>query len=234
VSKTVAELATETDAGMIVMGCQRRRPLAALFGTTAERVVSLAARPALIVNAKGTLRYDKLVIAADPADIVMHLVHLADRWRLLDVPKISIVHPFRPMGPLFAERHETLMAHRHMERWKGATRTRLLEGLGAAGFDPSRFDVRIEEAYPCSVVRRVLRGAGFALLVLGSTTQVFGRAIRPSLANDALLTLDCDILLNATNARAYRYDGRTFVSDRVGDRDTPLAVPATKLTGIGT
>lgn len=52
VSKTVAQLATETDAGMIVMGCQTRRPLAALFGTTAERVVRLAGRPALIVNSK--------------------------------------------------------------------------------------------------------------------------------------------------------------------------------------
>jgi hypothetical protein len=99
VPKTVAQLATETDAGMIVMGCQRRRPLAALFGATAERVVSLAARPALIVNSKGSLRYDKLVIAADPADIVVDLVHLADQWRFLDVREITLVHPFRPIGP---------------------------------------------------------------------------------------------------------------------------------------
>jgi hypothetical protein len=112
------------------------------------------------------------------------------------------------------------MAHRHVERWKGATRTRLLEGLGAAGFDPSRFDVRIEEGYPRSVVRRVLRGSGLALLVLAATTQtVFGRAIKASLANEALLTLDCDILLDATNHRAYRYDGRPFVSARVGGRN---------------
>lgn len=224
VSKTVAQLATETDAGMIVMGCQTRRPLAALFGTTAERVVRLAGRPALIVNSKGSLRYDKLVIAADPADSVVDLVHLADQWRFLDVPEISIVRQFGPIGPLFAERHETLLAHRHVERWKGATSRRLLDGLAAAGFDPSRFDVRIEEGYPRSVVRQVLRGSGSPLLILGAKTQtVFGRAMKASLANDALLSRDCDVLLDATRTRAYRNDGRLFVIARVGGGDTARA-----------
>jgi nucleotide-binding universal stress UspA family protein len=201
-AKTIAEVALETRADLIVMGAQRKRALASLTGTTAERVISSARCPVLIVRSKGTLRYDRVVVAADMNPSFKDVLRFADRWSFLDRAPVSIVHGFESpyQGPLYAEGYDIAAAREHISRWKELARAHLHAKVSAAGLDPCRFDVRVEERRPLRVVRRALRRGTPSLLILGASGHTFmSRLFRGSLANDALLSLDCDVLICGTH-----------------------------------
>ncbi len=197
-AKTIAEVALEKRAELIVMGAPRKRALAALIGTTAERVSAIARCPVLIVKSKGTLRYSRVVVSTDLIASLEELLHFMGRWSFLDLAPVSIVHgvelPFP--GLRHAEGFDLAAARQHVTRWKQSTRAHLLAKVSAAGLDPSRFDVRVEENRPLRVVRRALRYSTPSLLILGRSHHTFmSRLFRGSLANHALLSLDCDVLI---------------------------------------
>jgi nucleotide-binding universal stress UspA family protein len=180
------------------MGAQRKRAFAPLTGTTAERVSARAGCPVLIVRSQGTLRYDRVVVAADLTPRFKDVLRTADRWSFFDRAPVSIVHGFQSpyQGPLFAEGYDLRAARQYIARWKKVARVYLLGIVSAAGLNASRFDLRIEEKRPLRVVRRALRYGASSLLVLGATERnVVSRAFRASLANDALLSLNCDVLI---------------------------------------
>jgi universal stress protein E len=204
VARMVAKVARESGAQLIVMGAQRKRALAPILGTTAERVVALAQCPVLIIRSKGTSSYHRVVIAAELNPSFKEVVRFADQWSFLDAPTLSIVHGFTSpyQGPLYAEGYDVAAARRHIGRWKRFARTHLQDMLGAAGVDGSKFDVRIEERRPLRVVRRALRNGAPSLLILGtSAPNALTRIVRGSLVNDALLSLECDVLICPRNVR---------------------------------
>ena len=197
-AKTIAAVAREVRADLIVLGAQRKRALAALTGTTAERVASSTRSPVLIVRSDGTLRYDRVVVAADLSPALEDVLRVADHWNFLDRASVSIVHGFQSpyQGPRYAEGYDVASARKYIARWKKIARAQLLSKVTAAGLDATRFEMRIEEKRPLRVVRRALRFATPSLLVLGSSGHTFmSRMVRGSLANDALLSLDCDVLM---------------------------------------
>jgi nucleotide-binding universal stress UspA family protein len=201
-AKTIADVALETRADLIVMGSQRKRAFASLTGTTAERVIASTRCPVLIVRSKGTLRYDRVVVAADMGPSFKDVLRFAARWSFLDRAPVSIVHGFQSpyQGPRYAECFDVAAAREHISRWKGLARAHLREKVSAAGLDPSRFDVRVEERRPLRVVRRALRHGTPSLLILGASGHSFmSRLFRGSLANDALLSMDCDVLICGTH-----------------------------------
>jgi nucleotide-binding universal stress UspA family protein len=201
-AKTIADVALETRADLIVMGAQTRRALASLTGTTAERVISGAKCPVLIVRSKAALRYARVVIAADLSPSFKDVLRFADRWSFLDLAPVAIVHGFQSpyQGPLYAEGYDLATARRYIAAWKRSAREHLLAKVSAAGLDPARFDVRVEENRPLRVVRRAVRQGTPSLLVLGTSGHTFmSRLFRGSLANDALLSLDCDVLICGTS-----------------------------------
>jgi nucleotide-binding universal stress UspA family protein len=197
-ARVIAQVARETGAELIVMGAQRKRSLAPLVGTTAERVIALTRCPVLIVRSKGTLRHDKVIVAADLTPSFKEVLRFADRWSFLDSPRVSVVHAFQSpyQGPLYTERYDLAAARRHITRWKRVAREYLLKKLNSAGGRGGRFDLRIEESLPLRLVRREVRRAVSPLLILGTSEHtVLSRAVRGSLASDALLTLECDVLI---------------------------------------
>jgi nucleotide-binding universal stress UspA family protein len=202
-SKMIAAVALETRADLIVMGAQRKRAFASLIGTTAERVTTIAQCPVLIVRSRGTLRYGNVVLAANLDPSFKDLLRFADRWSLLQPAPVSIVHGFQSpyQGPLYAEGYDLAAARRHIAHWRQSTRAHLLAQVSAAGLDASRFDVRVEEHRPLRVVRRALRHGAPSLLILGTSGHTFmSRLFRGSLTNDALLSLDCDVLIYGTSS----------------------------------
>jgi universal stress protein E len=204
-AKTIAQAAFESGAQLIVMGAQRKRPLAPILGTTAERVVALAQRPVLIVRSRGTLRYERVVVAAELKPSFEDMVRFADRWFFLDAPSLSIVHGFASpyRGPLYAEGYDLVAARRQIAEWKGFARRHLLDMLDAAGVEGSRFEIRIEERRPFRLVRHALRHRTASLLILGTSAHnAFTRIVRGSLLNDALLSLECDVLICPPTAGA--------------------------------
>src|ERR1044071_8642208 len=82
-------------ADLIVMGAQSKRAFASLTGTTAERVISTARCPVLIVRSQGTLHYGSVVVAADLSASLEDVLRVADRWSFFDRVPVSIVHGFR-------------------------------------------------------------------------------------------------------------------------------------------
>jgi universal stress protein E len=201
-ARTIAAVALEMQADLVVMGAQRKRALASLTGTTAERVISTAGCPVLIIRSKGTLHYGRVVVAADLSASLEEVLRVADRWSFFDRVPVSIVHGFRSpyQGALYAEGYDVAAARQYIARWKKVTRAHLLAKVNAADLDASRFDLRIEESRPFRVVRRALRYGTPSLLILGTSGHTFvSRMFRGSLANDALLNLDCDVLICGTN-----------------------------------
>jgi universal stress protein E len=196
----IAAVAKETDADVILLGAQRPKALAPLIGTTAERVIALADRPALIVNIPSHLRYDAVVIAAELSDAVVQVVRVASSLKFLDAVNVSMVHGLDfPRGPLsLLDAHA---AKRGLEAWENAAKTRLLRKLDIAGVESSRIGIVLYQARPVQAIRRVIRSIKPELLIVGTKDRsIFKRVLSGSAANDVLGRVRCDILVAAPNA----------------------------------
>jgi nucleotide-binding universal stress UspA family protein len=196
----IAAVAREIDADIVVLGAQRRKALGALIGTTAERIVALASRPALIVNLEARVRYSGVVIAAELSSAFIQVMRVAASMKFLDAGTVSIVHGFEfsHRGPLYADGFDLHAAQRNMEAWERAARARLLLNLDAAGAESSHFRLIFQQARPLRAIQRVIRSVRPELLIVGTKERsIFTRITRSSLANDALRSIDCDILVAA-------------------------------------
>jgi nucleotide-binding universal stress UspA family protein len=196
----IAAVAKQIDADIIVLGAQRRKAPAPLIGTTAERIIALAGRPALIVNLDARVRYGGVVIAAELSDAFIQVVRVAASMKFLDAGRVSIVHGFEfsNRGPLYADGFGLQAAKRNMEAWERAARARLLLNLDAAGVESSRFRLIFQQARPIRAIQRVMRSVRPELLIVGTKERsIFARTTRSSVGNDALRSIDCDILVAA-------------------------------------
>jgi nucleotide-binding universal stress UspA family protein len=201
----IASVAKEIDADIILLGAQRRKPLEPLIGTTAERVIALSGRPALIVNLNPRVRYGAVVIAAELSDTFMRVLRVASSLKFLEAETVSIVHGFESpyRGPLYAEGFDVHAAKRNMEAWEKAARARLLLNLDVAGVESSRFRIIFQQTRPVRAIQRVVRSVQPDLLIVGTKDRsIFNRVVRGSVANDALRTIECDILVAARGREA--------------------------------
>jgi nucleotide-binding universal stress UspA family protein len=203
--ETIAAVARETGADIIVLGAQRRKCRAPLIGMTAERVISLAGRPVLIVNVSPRIRYASVVIAAELSDAFTRVVRIASSLKFLDAEKVSIVHGFEApcRGCLYAEGFDVRAAKRNLEAWERALRARLLSSFDAAGVESSRFRVIFQQARWTRALQRIVRSVQPDLLIVGTKDRsMFNRIVRGSVANDALRDRECDVLVAARQNEA--------------------------------
>lgn len=203
--ETIATVAKETDAHLIVLGSQRRRPLAPLIGTTAERITELAGRPALIAKLDSRWRYRAVLLAAELSDAFIRVVRVAARLGFLNAESVAVVHGFESpyRGPLYAEGFDVRAAKRNIEQWERAAKARLLRRLDAAGVESSRFHLVFQQARPIRAIQRVVRSIQPDLLIVGTRDRsTLSRVMRGSVANDVLRKIDCDILVAAPDFEA--------------------------------
>jgi nucleotide-binding universal stress UspA family protein len=202
---TIAAVAKETKADLIILGSQPRKPLAPLIGLTAERVARLAGCPTLIVNIKPRMRYSAVVIAAEISDAFIRVARLAGSLRLLDAPSVSIVHGFESpyRGPMYSMGFHLHSAKRNIEEWEKAAGKRLRLTLDAAGVESSHFRLCFQQTKPLRAIQREIRRVQPELLIVGTKERaMLNRIVRGSVANDMLRTLECDILVAAPDAEA--------------------------------
>jgi nucleotide-binding universal stress UspA family protein len=202
---TIAAVAKETKADLIILGSQPRKPLAPLIGLTAERVARLAGCPTLIVNIKPRMRYSAVVIAAEISDAFIRVARLAGSLRLLDAPAVSIVHGFESpyRGPMYSMGFHLHSAKRNIEEWEKAAGKRLRLTLDAAGVESSHFRLCFQQTKPLRAIQREIRRVQPELLIVGTKERaMLNRIVRGSVANDMLRTLECDILVAAPDAEA--------------------------------
>ncbi len=198
--QTIARFADETRSDLIILGSQRRRALAPLIGTTAERIIALARRPALIVNLDGSLPYKSIVIAAELSDAFVRIVRVARSLRVLDTASVSVVHGFESpyRGPLYAEGFDLHAAQRNLDEWERAAKKRLLLKLDSAGVESSRFRLVFHQARPIGAIQRIVRSVQPELLIIGTKDRsALNRIMQGSTSNDLLRTIECDLLVAA-------------------------------------
>ena len=202
--QTIARAAEEANADLIILGSQQRKPLAPLVGTTAEKIIALAGRPALIVNLDGSLPYESVVIAAELSDAFVRVVRVARSLRVLESASVSVVHGFESpyRGPLYAEGFDLHAARRNLEEWERAAKRRLLLKLDSAGVESSRFRLVFHQARPVGAIQRIVRSSQPELLVIGTKDRsILNRIMQGSTSNDLLRTIECDLLVAAPEER---------------------------------
>jgi nucleotide-binding universal stress UspA family protein len=195
---TIAAVAKEIDADIVILGSQRRRPLGPLIGATAERIIALAGRPALIVNSNSRVRYGAVVIAAELSDTFTRVVRIASSLKFLEAQSISVVHGFESTyrGPLYAGSFDVRAAQRNLEALERAARARLLTSLDAAGVEGSRFRILFQQTRPMRAIQRIVRSVQPDLLIVGTKDRsMFDRIARGTIATDPLRNMECDVLV---------------------------------------
>jgi len=203
--ETIGIVAKEMDADIIVIGARRRRPLEPLVGMTAERIMRLAGRPALIVNITPRVRYGAVVIAAELTDAFTRVVRIASSLKFLEADSVYVVHgigsPYRTA--VYAGGLDVRSAQRNLEAWQRAARARLLVTFDAAGVESSRFRIVFPQAGPIRAIQRVVRGAEPDLLIVGTQDRsMLDRAVRGSVDNDAVRGIECDVLVASRESEA--------------------------------
>jgi len=196
--ETIAGVAKEVGADIVILGARRRNPIAPLIGTTAERIIALAERPALIVNLNPKVRYGAVVITAELSDEFTRVVRVASSLKFLEAASISVVHGFESpyMGALYAQGFDIQAAQRNLDAWERAARDRLLMNFEGAGVDSSRFRIIFQQTRPIRAVQRVVRSVQPELLIVGTKDRsMFNRMARGSVAYDSLRTIECDVLV---------------------------------------
>jgi len=202
--QTIAKVAKEANADLIILGSQRRRALAPFVGTPAERIIALAGRPALIVNLDADVPYRNVVIAAELSDAFVSVVRVARSLRVLESASVSVVHGFESpyRGPLYAEGFDLHAARRNLEEWERAAKKRLLLKLDSAGVESSRFRLVFHQARPVGAIQRIVRSVRPELLIVGTKDRsILNRFMQVSTTNELLRAIECDLLVAAPDER---------------------------------
>ena len=213
--QTIARVAKETNADLIILGSQRRSALAPLVGTTAERVIALADRPALIVYLDGDVPYRSVVIAAELSDAFVRVVRVARSLGVLESAAVSIVHGFESpyRGPLYAEGFDLHATRRNLDEWERVAKKRLLLKLDSAGVESSRFRLVFHQARPVGAIQRIVRNVQPELLIIGTKDRsILNRIMQGSTTNELLRTIECDLLVAASDERPLRALSQAGVS----------------------
>ncbi len=137
------------------------------------------------------------------------LLALAGPLGFLANGSVTIAHGFESpyRGVQYAEGYDVQAARREIERWRREAQSHFRTHLDRAGVEPARSTIVVREMRPWGVVRRTLKGFSRPLLIIGTSAHTpLSRAVRGSLANDALMSLNCDVLIGARSHAPTPYD----------------------------
>jgi nucleotide-binding universal stress UspA family protein len=198
--------AEAANAALIVMGAHRRQLLRDVFiGTTVERVIRAAAFPVLMVNGEVEGPYRSAAAAVGMSEPCAEAIRTAQRLKLLDEAKVTIAHAFSPPG-------QVMMFYAGLDRgsisaYVASARRRAEAELAAfvstQGFDHRTWSFQVAEGMPSEVLKSVVKARRPDLLIMGTHARAgLARALLGSVAEEALRSLDVDILTVPPTVRA--------------------------------
>lgn len=195
----IIRVAEEEAAELIVMGEHRKRLLLDMFvGTTIERVVRRGRRPVLMVHRPAGQPYRRVLAAIDGSEPSAQALRAALRLGFAQRGEVVVFHAFQQPGkgsPFLADRSAAAMAGRAAASAAQAHGEigRYLDGLGLEGPLP---EIAVAEGAPGEAMRRVADRLSADLAVIGTRGHgAMGRLALGSVAEEALRTLDCDVLV---------------------------------------
>jgi nucleotide-binding universal stress UspA family protein len=206
---TIADVAIEWDADLIVVGPYRRRFGDSFRGTTAERIIRRAERPVLVVNREPAGPYEHVLLAADLSRMSGGIAHVAKELGLLEAARASVVHALQHArgGMLYlagVSESEVGKYHQSLRELAADEIDTLLTG---AGLNSARFSVFSPQISPFRAIEQVADRIGSDLVVVGTSRfPVFKRVFLGSVSNEVLRGIEHDVLLISPVAarRAHR------------------------------
>jgi len=184
----VAELAASLAAEVVVLGPHRPRgPLDALLGATADRIVRLARRPCLLVNAPPA-PLGAVLVPTDFSPVARDALTLAARW-LVATRGPDATEPLRLrllyVGDAAASPSARAATRRLLDEEVARAHDLLagahvrVEGLTSMQHVPEQAIVSAAEAMPADLVVLGTRGSsGVTRLLLGSVANAVIRTLR--------------------------------------------------------
>lgn len=190
----IADYATETGAGLVVVGARGQSPLRRLLlGSTAWRLLRVCRRPVLIVRGEPVAPYGRVLAAVDLFPHSRAVVEWASR--LAADGRLQLLHALEPMDESgLRDQGLDSAAIRQCQDEMRAIAENLMANLSAG--TPGEVASRIEPGYPPTRILESAVAWGADLVVLGRQ----GRGgledfLIGSVSKDVAQEADCDVLL---------------------------------------
>ena len=195
---TIARIADETAADLLVVAAPKVRRLDSIVGTTAERLVRTAKRPVLVVRREMQGSYRSVAIAADFSSTSLPMLRTVVRLGALDSASATIVHAVQPSYEDMLRSvglDESAIDRYHLSAQQGA-RQRLHSMITDAGLPPESTDVIVRSDSAATAISAVLEQQRAELLVIGASRWfLLKRLLLGSVADRLLRVADCDVLV---------------------------------------
>ena len=197
----IIRVADAEEADLVVMGEHRKRLLRDVFvGTTIERVMRLGNRPVLMVNGPAERPYRRILAAVDASEPAAHALRTAHRLGFLARAELTAFHAFELLpgrGVMMRADVSDEAIQEHVRETAAERRAELedfLRGIDlGVGSRPPR--LVLEEGPPAPALRQIVARLSPDLVVVGTRGRgAVGRLLLGSVAEEALRTLDCDVL----------------------------------------
>lgn len=196
--EVVVQTAAERAVDLVVMGAHRKRILRDVFvGTTIERVMRTGRHPVLMVNRPPAEPYRGAVLASDLSEPSAAALRTAAALGFLGASELAVAHAFRPLA-------KDMMAYAGIEGEKisehvahtGAdARNKLVAFLQGCCPELLERALLVEEGDPVEVIRRAVARSDADLAIIGTRGHTgLKRLLLGSVADEALRTLECDVL----------------------------------------
>jgi len=196
--ETIADVATQWDADLIVLGPYRQRFGDGIRGTTAERIVRRAQRPVLVVNRESVGPYERVLLASDRSRMSAGIARVTKHLGLLDHSQSAVVHALEPSHrspPHFAA--VSAPDFTDYQRSLGRLSASEIETqLESAGLDSARFSIFSPESSPLRGIEQVAQRMDSDLVIVGSSRfPLLKRIFVGSVSNKVLRRIKQDVLL---------------------------------------
>ena len=193
----IIRFAESDGSDLVVMGEHRRRLLRDIVvGTTVERVMRLGRRPVLMATAPAERPYARVLAAIDLAEQGAPALKAARRLGLLEGASLTLFHAFTPLaaGALVVGDAGRREIGRHVAAEAERARRGLAQLAEAEGLDGC--DILVQEGPVGEAFTTAVAATLPDLVVMGTRAHgALGRLMLGSLAEQALASLTCDVLV---------------------------------------
>lgn len=200
---TIADIAREWDADLIILGARTERFGESVVGTTAERVSRKARRPILVVNRDVAGPYEHVLLTSDLTRESAGAARMAEHLGLLESGLTAVVHSLSPAGVsmLRVSGVSEPAIETYVRGMSHSTSQEIMQQLEHAGVHTERLSVLARPAAPLRAIEHAAQLTDADLVVVGSSHfPVLKRIVLGSVSNEVLRRMTCDVLLVSPGA----------------------------------